>query len=44
MRRGSGRVSRGIEAGEGFMMKQSSMSGVVAVRVKGVLGSEGMEG
>ena len=37
-------MSRGMVDGLGFMMKQSSGSGDVAVKVKGVWGSEGIEG
>jgi len=36
--RGRGRVSRGMEGGDGFMMKQSSRSGEEGPRAKGVLG------
>ena len=42
--KGKERVSRGMEAGSEFMMKQSSGSGSVAPRMKGVLGVEGREG
>ena len=42
--KGKDRVSRGMEAGSEFMMKQSSGSGSEAPSVKGVLGVEGRDG
>jgi len=42
--KGRERVSRGMDVGSEFMMKQSSGSGSVAPRVNGVFGVEGSEG